>query len=44
MKKKESKDTRYVLDIDLKTKKIINWDYNDKKCTGKTGISESFFP
>jgi hypothetical protein len=30
MKKKEDKDTRYFLDLDLKTRKILNWDYDNR--------------
>lgn len=31
MKKTEDKNTRYYLDLDLKTRKIINWDYNQRE-------------
>jgi len=30
MKKKEDKDTRYFIDLDLKTRKIINWDCDQR--------------
>ena len=29
--KKEDKETRYFIDIDLKTRKIIDWDYDQRK-------------
>ena len=31
MKKIEDRETRYYIDLDLKTRKIINWDY-DQRC------------
>ncbi len=31
MKKIEDKETRYFIDIDLKTRNIIGWDY-DQRC------------
>lgn len=30
MKKKEDKNTRYFLDIDLKEQTILGWDYDQK--------------
>jgi hypothetical protein len=30
MKKKEDKETRYYIDLDLKTRKILNWDYDQR--------------
>jgi hypothetical protein len=30
MRKKEDKNTRYFIDLDLKTRKILNWDYDEK--------------
>jgi len=30
MKKKDDKDTRYFLDLDLKNRKIINWDCDQR--------------
>ena len=30
MRKKEDKDTRYYVDLDLKTRKILNWDYDQR--------------
>jgi hypothetical protein len=28
--KKEDKDTRYYLDLDLKARKILTWDYDQR--------------
>ena len=30
MKKKEDKDTRYYVDLDLRTLKILDWDYDQR--------------
>ena len=30
MKKKEDKDTRYYIDLDLKARKILNWNYDQR--------------
>ncbi len=30
MKKKEDKETRYFIDLDLSTRKILNWDYDQR--------------
>ena len=30
MKKKEDKNTRYYLDLDLKARKILGWDYGQR--------------
>ena len=30
MAKKENKDTRYFIDIDLKTRRILSWDYGQR--------------
>ena len=30
MRKKEDKDNRYFVDLDLKTRKILNWDYDQR--------------
>jgi len=30
MKKTKDKNTRYYIDLDLKTRKIINWDYGQR--------------
>ncbi len=30
MKKKEDKETRYYIDLDLRTQKILNWDYDQR--------------
>jgi hypothetical protein len=42
MKKQEDRNTRYFIDLDLKTRKILNWDYDqrDKLVTQK--ITEPF--
>ena len=32
MKKKEDKETRYFIDLDLKTQKVLRWDYESKSC------------
>lgn len=29
--KKEDKDTRYFIDVDLKTRKMLNWDYGQRQ-------------
>ena len=31
MAKKQDADTRYFIDIDLKSMKVIRWDYNQKQ-------------
>lgn len=31
MKKIEDKETRYYIDLDLKTGKIIGWDFNQRE-------------
>lgn len=30
MKKTENKETRYFIDIDLKTRKLVHWDYDQR--------------
>jgi hypothetical protein len=30
MKKKEDKNTRYFIDLDLEERKILNWDYDQR--------------
>ncbi len=30
MKKMEDKETRYFIDLDLRTRKILNWDYDQR--------------
>lgn len=30
MKKKEDKNTRYFVDLDLKERRVLNWDYDQK--------------
>lgn len=30
MKKKEDKETRYYIDLDLRTRKILTWDYDQR--------------
>ncbi len=30
MKKREDKDTRYYIDLDLRTRKILSWDYDQR--------------
>ena len=30
MRKKEDKDTRYFIDLDLRTGKILDWDYDQR--------------
>jgi len=30
MNKKEDKNTRYSIDLDLKTRKVLNWDYDQR--------------
>jgi len=30
LKKTEDKNTRYYIDLDLRTRKIINWDYDQR--------------
>ena len=30
MRNKEDKNIRYFIDIDLKTRKILNWDYDQR--------------
>ena len=31
MKKKEDKNTRYFMDVDLSEQKILGWDYDQKE-------------
>lgn len=31
MKKIEDSETRYYLDLDLQTRKIVDWDYDQRK-------------
>lgn len=30
MKKKEDRETRYYIDLDLKTREILTWDYDNR--------------
>lgn len=30
MKKREDKETRYFIDLDLKTGKVLHWDYDQR--------------
>jgi hypothetical protein len=30
MRKKEDKNTRYFIDLDLKTREVLNWDYDQR--------------
>ena len=30
MKRKEGKETRYYIDLDLRTRRILNWDYDQR--------------
>lgn len=30
MKKREDRETRYFIDLDLRTRKIIRWDYDQR--------------
>ncbi len=30
MTKKEDKDTRYFIDLDLRTRKVLAWDYGNR--------------
>ena len=41
MRKKENKDTRYFIDLDLKTGKILNWDYDQRN---KLAVQEMIAP
>jgi hypothetical protein len=40
MKKKEDKNTRFFLDVDLKEQKILGWDYDQKEKLILDKISE----
>ncbi len=31
MKKREDKETRYYIDLDLKTQKILHWDHDQRE-------------
>ena len=31
VKKAEDKNTRYFIDLDLRTRKIVNWDYDQRE-------------
>jgi hypothetical protein len=41
MKKKEDKNTRYFLDIQLKEQKILGWGYEQREILSKEKMSES---
>lgn len=30
MEKREDKETRYFIDLDLETREILNWDYDNR--------------
>lgn len=40
MKKKEDRNTRYFIDVDLKEQKILGWDYDQKENLAKEEISK----
>ena len=42
MKKIEDKETRYFIDIDLKTRKILNWDYDQRGKLVKSKFTDPF--
>jgi hypothetical protein len=41
MRKKEDRNTRYFIDLDLKTQRILNWDYDQRN---KLAVQESTEP
>lgn len=43
MKKKEDKDTRYFIDLDLKNRKIINWDYDQRHKLASQELAKPYF-
>ena len=40
MKKKEDKNTRYFIDVDLREQKILGWDYGQREKLILEDISE----
>jgi len=46
MTKKQDKNTRYYIDLDLKNRKILNWDYaqRDKLAKGQYNKLDSSSP
>jgi hypothetical protein len=43
MKKKEDKETRYFIDLDLKTQKILGWDYDQRSKLVGQELAEPFY-
>jgi len=43
MKKKEDRETRYYIDLDLKTLKILCWDYDQRKKLAGQEMEKSFY-
>ena len=41
MRKKEDRNTRYFIDLDLKTQKILKWDYDQRN---KLAVQELIQP
>jgi hypothetical protein len=42
MRKKEDKDTRYFIDLDLKERKILNWDYDQRDKLAAQGLGKPY--
>lgn len=42
MEKKEDKDTRYFIDVDMKTQTILNWDYGQREILVAQKLSAPF--
>ena len=43
MKKKEDKDTRYFIDLDLREQKIVGWDFDQKQALAKEKMVKPYY-
>lgn len=43
MRKKEDKNTRYFIDLDLKTRKIVYWDYDQRHTLAGQKLTNPFY-
>ena len=42
MRKKEDSETRYFIDLDLKTGKVLDWDYDQRDRLVKQALQKTF--
>ncbi len=42
MRKKEDGETRYYIDLDLKSGEILGWDYDQRERLVKQGLAKPF--